>query len=211
MSFYSDKTKASNLSGVDETLILDEMQESIDIWINTNIKWTGFLDTESRVEYYDIKKINQTELVLKHFPVVSISEIIDNAKSSDAEILNTLSYTVDNESGVVQLLNIVPTDEDGHYTIKYFTPGASSVKISYISGFASVPDIIVKLATLMLAKWAKIKGIQADGGDLEGIKSVRIGNYTETYDLTFLNIRSEFDTMLDPMIKRVQAYYADGF
>jgi len=74
-----------------------------------------------------------------------------------------------------------------------------------------VPDIIVKLATLMLAKWAKIKGIQADGGDLEGIKSVRIGNYTETYDLTFLNIRSEFDTMLDPMIKRVQAYYADGF
>lgn len=209
MSFYSDKTKAVNLTGVDSSVIVDEMQETIDMWINTNIKWDGFNDTKTVTEFYNVDKLLQSEIVLKHFPIISVTEIVDNAQSDTPKTLSADSYTYDSESGIVQLKNYVNEYDDGTYSIHYFTKGKSAIKITYKYGYNNVPDVIVKLATLLLAKWAKIKSVKIDTGD-DNLKSVKIGNYTENYDLGFMSIKSEFDSIIEPMIKRVQEYYADG-
>lgn len=209
MSFYSDKTKAINLAGVGADVIIDEMQEMIDSWIDTTIKWDGFGNSVSITEYYNVDKMLQSEIVLKHFPVASISEVIDNAQGDSPRTLSVDSYTFDSESGILQLKNYVDEYDDGTYAVHYFTKGKSAVKVTYIYGFTTVPDVITKLATFLLAKWAKIKNIQASA-DVENLKSIRIGDYSESYDLGFMNVKSEFDSIIEPMIKRVQAYYSDG-
>lgn len=209
MAFYSNKSKAAVMAGVSESIITQEMQESIDTWVETNIKWDGFNGEKNNDEYYDILKSNQSELVLKHFPILSISEVTDNASSSNSKILNTSSYGFDAESGILHLLNVVPENVDDTYIIYSFTRGNRTVRVKYVSGYSTVPDVIVKLSTLMLARWAEIKNV-LNTSQAENLKSVKIGDYTETYDLNFSNVKSKFDDVLVPMIKRVKQYYTEG-
>lgn len=197
MAFYGDAETAEKLAGVVAGTATTEQQSVINDWINANIKWNGFVESLDVVEYYDIRKTDQSELVLKNFPIISLTEIIDDS-ISNPETLTTDDYVVDKESGIVQLLK------------RCFKKGFNSVKVTYKYGFVTVPDIIKQIANLMLAKWLKILAANSNTGDGENIKSVKIGDYTETYDLEFMNIKSEFDGLLIPMIKRAEEYYADG-
>lgn len=209
MAFYGDSTKAASLAGVNVTDITTEMQDVINNWIKANIKWNGFEESSDVIEYYDIKKSNQDEIILNNFPVISVSEIVDNVHSDAPQTLDSDSYVVDNNTGIIQLIKKANTIPIINGCLNFFSKGFNSVKVTYKYGYATVPDIIAQIATLMIAKWAKIKDTQADA-DGTNLKSVRIGDYSETYDLTFMNIKSEFDDILIPMIKRAQEYYADG-
>jgi len=205
MAFYGDVTKASNLAGVVVTDITAEMQETINNWIKANIKWTGFEQSQDVIEYYDIRKSNQDELILNNFPIIGVSELVNDAQSSTPTVLSIDSYVVDKSTGIIQLIKKVNSIVSG--CLGEFKKGFNSVKVTYTHGYATVPEIIAQIATLMAAKWAKIKDTQAEG---DGLKAVRIGDYSETFDLSFMNIKSEYDEILLPMIKRAQEYYANG-
>jgi len=201
MAFYGDKDKASKLADVSVGFVTDEMQEVINEWINANIKSSGFVESDEIEEYYDIKKYGQNELILKNFPVTELIEIINGFGDSQLEtlVLNT-DYVVDDDTGIIQLLGY-----------KKFIKGFNSVKVKYKYGYTVVPPIIVQIATLMAAKWASIWASDipvGEGGEV--IKSVKMGDYSESYDLGFMSVKSEFDELLNPLIKRAQEYYAVG-
>lgn len=201
MEFYGDAAKAETLAGVSTGDVTDEMQEAINDWIDANIRSTGFGESELVEQYYDIKKIGQNELILKNFPVTELSEIIEgtNTQISDTLVENT-DFVLDNDTGIIQLL-----------CNKAFRKGFNIVKVKYKYGFTSVPQLIIQIATLMAAKWAKLRSQTipvGDGGEV--VKSVRIGDYSESYDLGFMTVKSEFDDMLSPMIKSAKEIYADG-
>lgn len=201
MAFYGDTTKAENLAGTPTGSVTDEMQEAINEWINANIKRTGFEESELVEEHYDIKKYGQNELILKNFPVTELEEITNGVHSDDAEILVLdEDYVADFDTGIVQLLGY-----------NKFVQGFNSVKVKYKYGYTEVPPLIAQIATLMAAKWAKIKSATIPvGEDDEVLRSVRIGDYSESYDLGFMTVKSEYDDVLNPMIKKAQEYYAVG-
>ena len=62
MSFYGDKTKAASLAGVLEADITEAMEEIVNANIDADIYPSGFGATLTATdEYYDIKKIGQSE------------------------------------------------------------------------------------------------------------------------------------------------------
>lgn len=212
-TFYGDKNKAASLAGVNASVISDVQCEVVNEWIKSNIKWSGFEESESVTEYYDIRRNGQVELILNNFPVIEITEIVNGYNATNPEVLTDTQYTIDKESGIIQLIN----DTEGgvttatvndfiHYPFE-FRQGFNSVKVVYKYGFAVVPDIISTIANLLLAKWLKI-GIQQATAD--GLKSIKIADYSETYDSSFIGISSEFDPMLQPMIKKAQELYEHG-
>ncbi len=209
---YGDVDKVVELASdpdITAESISEEMETVVDNWIDTNIKPTGFLNISNADEYYDIKRTDQTELVLKHFPIVTLTELINDANSSSPITLDSSSYYVDSESGIIQLLNNITTSSVSYYNnyVGYFSKGNRTVRVKYTYGYSDVPEIIQTIANLMLAKWAKI---QLQQSDADGMKSVRIGNYSETKDVEFVNIDSEFDSILMPLIKSAQETYAIG-
>ena len=198
VNFYGDKNAAASLAGISASLISDDQLKVINDWIIANIKNSGFEESALVTEYYDIKRTGQKELILKNFPISEVYEIIDNSQNNTL-VLESSSYVVDSESGIIQLL------ECGK--LKEFTCGFNSVKVTYKYGFISVPEIIKSIANLMLAKWCKIKESQSDA---DGLKSIKIGDYSESFDIEFLNIESEFDNILNPMIKSAKNIFNDG-
>src|SRR5574340_170105 len=162
MSFYGDAIKAAELAGVDQSAITAKMQESINNWIISNIKWDGFEPASASdiVEYHDIRKSNQNELILKHFPVISISEVIDGCYTDiQKTLVAETDYVFDSETGIIQLIGrgsdiLVNENVSGYSVNPYFHPasfiqGFKSVKVSYKYGFSSVPAVIKEIATLL--------------------------------------------------------------
>jgi hypothetical protein len=199
-TFYGDIAKAAELGGVDEIDITDAMVEIINNYINSEIRTDGFVST-SAIEYHDINKNSKKELILKKYPIVEDSvEITDNYQN-DPVVLDPTTYIVDYETGIVQLKT---TFTNGDNCVTYFAQGIKNVKVEYEHGFAEVPSIIVRLATLLMAKKAKISNQNADA---DGIKSYTIGNYSQSKDLAFLNVKSEFDSEINSSMKKAKILY----
>lgn len=203
-TFYGNVSEASTLSGVVEADITIFMQQSINNWIDLNIREYGFGKNDVSDEYHSIFNTEQKELILEKFPVISKDSlsIVDNVNSNTPINVDEDCYHIDLQSGIVQ---IIPVQNSTVQTINYFTKGIHSVKVDYSYGYESVPDDISKIATLLIAKWTKIKNTNADA---DGLKSLKAGDYSETKDLDFMLIKSEFDEELLPMIKQAKIKYA---
>jgi hypothetical protein len=198
--FYGDVTIAAGLCGLTAAELTADMQAIINGIINSEIRVDGFGKTEI-IEYHTIKSANRTELMLKKYPVIDSSvEIIDDANDSTSEIMDTDNYRVDNETGIIQLL----TNKCTTNSISHFTEGIHSVKVTYEHGFDTVPNNIAKLANLLLAKWGKVKSQNADA---DGLRSLSVGNYSESRDLSFMNVASEFDDEINKLIKSAKIKY----
>lgn len=205
---YGDKTKAASLAGstVEESTISDEMLESVDEFINVNVREEGFGKYEDQEEYYDIKRSDQSELLLKNHPVLSVSSLKDDMRSNSPVTVSSDAYVVDLETGIIQLSPMANVNSENE--IAYFTKGFNSVYVKYTYGFETTPETIVQLANLMLAKWAKVLTQQADA---DGLKSVSIGDYKETYDTGFMSVKSEFDDQISIFLKRAKIKYGRGY
>lgn len=202
ITFYGDLDEAADLAGVETSSLTKAMQDSINEFINLITIPEGFRESNEITEYIDIDDSNVTRIMLEHYPIISGSlTLIDNNNSSSRITVNEDCYRVDNESGMIQLL---PVENATSTDITFFTKGVQSVKVTYKMGYASVPESIKVVATLLLAKWGKINNQQTDA---DGRISVRMGDFAEKYDLAFMNIKSEFDDKLKVMIDRIQAKY----
>lgn len=209
INYYGDDSDALQLCpGCTQDNITDTMRMTIKEWIDNNLRPEnsgGFEESESITEYHDIKKENTKSIISKKFPIIQVISITDNAQDSNNNTeLNSGNYLIDYETGIIQLLQYSLA---GTSWIYKFTVGAGSVKLVYKHGFTTVPSIISKIGTLMMAKWIKISDSQVDA---DGLKSVKIGNYSESYDLQFLGIKSEFDSELNSLINKAKRMYANG-
>jgi len=194
VTFYGSAEKAADLAGVDETEITDEMIEAINSVIDSEIRTEGFTKKEV-TEYYDINDNNKKQLMLKKYPVIiNTLEITDNCDDESSGIVDSDNYKIDLETGIVQFKS----------TVAALTKGFKTVKAKYSHGFDTVPAIIIELATLLMAKYAKVKD---QNGDADGLASFSAGNYNERRDLQFLNVNSEFDSMIKKLTDKAKILY----
>jgi hypothetical protein len=194
MIFYGSVAKVSSLSGIDSSEITEAMQEIINVWIDENIRQDGFVQYNAD-EYYDIGKFGQNELVLRHFPVISLS-VITKTGSPNESVVPVEDYVIDKESGIIQLINSSSLPR-----------GMNSIRVKYKYGFAIVPDDIAQIANLMLARWAEISAQQDDA---DGLKQVKIGDYMELRDTGFGGINAKYGPLIDPLVKKAQGKYNIG-
>ena len=195
--FYGDEAEAAVLAGagVDVADLTEEMQKSVNRWINAKLKMEGFVVSDEVTEYHSVDESGITELMLENCPVVALV-LTDDANATIPVVVNASAYYIDLNTGIIQLLiNKALTGSD---IITEFVVGVNSVKVVYTYGYESIPSDIIQLATLVLAKWGKINNQQTDA---DGLKSVKIGDYTEAYDLNFLNINSEFDEQIKGILE----------
>ena len=209
MAIYGDVSNIIELAqgSITESDITGSIQEVVSGWIDENIYRAGFGEAISAAEFYDIKNDNQTELILKNFPVVSFTKLTDTFQADDAVEVNSDCYIIDNDSGILQLVTAYKTIS-GNDVINLFSKGFNSVKAEYTYGYENVPSIIGNIANLMIAKWVKMEEQQANA---DGLKSVSIGDYKETFDTAFMSLKSEYDGTLDGLIKQAKAKYAKGY
>jgi hypothetical protein len=205
MSFYGNSIDATGLAGTVIADISSEMEEIVNNWIDSKIRPEGFTQL-SATEYYDIRKDDQDELVLKNFPVISITTLTNEARATTPKVIDSSNYVCDLDSGIIQL-DGANASNNAENIIEAFAKGFNSVKVEYDYGYASVPGDIVKLATLLLAKWSKIKSEQATSN---GLKSVSAGDYKETFDLEFMGVKSEFDEMITELFRLAKIKYSRG-
>jgi len=194
---YPSKEKAEELSGIAESEMSDAMIASIDNWINTKFRPEGFIELEAD-ELYHVNDNRINKLILKNFPVTEITEITNDVNGTPV-ILADDSYIVDNETGILYLKE---SNDDEIYS---FTKGIFNVRIKYKYGFVSVPNDIMEFATLLLAKWVSVSNAQAEADG--NLKSIKIGDYSESYDLSFMSVTSQYDNGIDSLKTKLVARY----
>lgn len=199
--FYGDKAKAAELGGVSETDITNALVEIVNGYIDSEIRTDGF-GSHDAVEYIDIDDNNKKEIMLKKYPVIDDgnTEIIDNFQNTPVT-LDPDSYIIDSETGIIQLKSTVTYNEN---YVSYFSKGYKNVKVTYKHGFNNVPTIISTLATLLMAKKVKIS---EQNTDADGLKSFTAGNYSESRDLSFINVKTEFDNDINSYMKKAKILY----
>lgn len=200
MAFYGDISEAAELAGVNESDATQVKQDSINTFIDTNIRWEGF---QKKVvdEYYDIYKNNQDEIVLRNFPVVSVIELYDEANTDDPKLIESDNYVSDKESGIIQLVykKTISTNK-----ISEFSKGHNSVRVKYEYGFETVSEPVQRYATLLLARYLTLEIMAGKTGIL---KSFKAGNYSETSETKW---KTPYDNQLMILEKNLKAYYACG-
>jgi hypothetical protein len=201
-TFYGSATNAAELGGGVVGDIKQSMIDVVNSWIDANICEFGFSTDEVNETYF--VNNNQDLIVLKHFPVISVDSVIFYDYDDVDLNIGIDEYELDYETGVLKIKSVHGIISNvniiGLHLIEKIT-------ITYTYGYTTCPDIIKQIANLMMAKWIKIKSGQLDAS---GLKSVRVGDYSESYDIEFMNISTEFDSLLNPLIQKAKAIYAVG-
>lgn len=114
-------------------------------------------------------------LVLRYFPIVSITTIIIENVPGYPYALTVSEYRIDNDIGSVHLVSTYPL------LISYFPRGNLNIEATYVYGYqvADIPDDIKD--TILYITLIGI--IMRTPGDWEklGLKSLRIAQYAEAY------------------------------
>jgi len=209
VSFYGSVSEAASLAGVLAAELTSAMQTQVMAWIDgKTYNGESFSSHSVTDEKYDIGRPMAGELLVKnlllnHRPIIAISALTDDARSTSPTLVNSGAYVLDHggESGIVKLESKAVTGAD---VITGFTRGTQAVKISYTWGFATVPAKVGNLATLMLAKWGEINTQQTAS---DGLKLIEAGDYKEQYDMTFLNVRTKYDAEIKQLWKELREKY----
>lgn len=205
MSFYGSISDAASLAGVDSSLITSAMQQVVNDFIDAEVNKDGFEKHTNQIDYYDINKSYQSWLILKHMPIISITSITDNQRGTSPVVLASDSYVYDSESAIITLDSLNSTDYSNAQD--YFTKGAQSVKVVYDYGYETVPDLIKTLANMIIANWAEFNSKQTD---TDGLKSVQIGDYRESFDNSMINVSVKYESKISGLLARAKAIYGRG-
>lgn len=111
-------------------------------------------------EGYDITNDSTTEVVLRNFPVISVSAV-----KVGGSTLAATSWYVDSNTGVIRL-----QDSAG-----FFTSGTQEVKVSYTYGFSTIPADLSHAATLVVVS-------HFNRSRHAGMSSEGVGSYRYTMD-----------------------------
>ena len=209
LNFYGNQEDAVEMagSGVSEDDAEMSMLEAINNWIDTKVNQDRFIESDEITEYHSFADTGKTELMLNKCPVVSGSlTLYDDVNNSTPVTVDSSCYYLDLETGIIQLLK--DKTLTGSNVITEFTKGTHSVKVVYKYGYSTVPIDIKRFATLLLAKWLKLRNQQADAN---GLSKIQIGDYSESYDMKFMNIQSEFDPEINDLFPKLVSKYFKGY
>lgn len=207
MAFYGNVDAAASLAGanVEAADITVAMQTIINDYIDAEINKDGFEENSAQVDYYDINRRKQSWLILKHMPVISITEVIDDQRNDPSTTIPSDSYVVDEEAAILQLDSVHSSDSGN--ARDYFTKGKQSVKVIYNYGYETVPTIIQSLANMLAAMWGEYN---YENTVSSGLKSVQIGDYRKSFDTMLKTVTNKYDITLPGLFNRAKAIYQRG-
>lgn len=113
---------------------LDTLVEVADAEVVGFCGVAGLTATTVTDEPYDITNTSTTEVVLRNFPVSSVTSV-----KVSGSTLSATAWYFDSNTGVVKL-------QDG---AGYFPPGTQEVKVTYSYGFSTIPADLSHAATLV--------------------------------------------------------------
>jgi len=116
-------------------------------------------------------------IVLRYFPIVSITSIIVTDVPSYQQDVTVTEYRVDEETGVIHLVSTLPV------SMAYFPEGHLNIEVIYMYGYelADIPDdikdcilkmVLIRIIMRSPAEW-----------ESEGLKSIKISQYAEAYNV----------------------------
>jgi len=102
--------------------------------------------SDTFTEYYDGG--GKDTIALRHVPVISVTSVHDdlNREYGGSDLVDSDSYTVDNDAGLIRL-------DSGT-----FADGNQNVKVIYTAGYEAVPkDVALACRLLVAATWQRAK------------------------------------------------------
>jgi len=206
--FYGSVTEVANLmdGAIEASAISDAVKRFVNSCIDNAINHKGF-NQHSITEYITIKKSFQSVIILDNCPIIEITALY-NDNNVTPVLFAATDYIVDLEAGIIELNNAISAYETDYTTIfnSYFAVGLNAVKVEYTYGYATVPDDIQNFANAIMAQLLKNPGMI--GTTASNLKSVKIGDYSESYDLGISAMGNVFDTMLSMQLKTLKRKYA---
>lgn len=207
-TFYGNVDDAVEMSGCEEDLLTNQsIHKVINMWIDKKIRKEGFAVVPDYEEYFNVDDSRVNILMLTNIPVITDSLVLtDNAQDDVPTVVDSECYILDMETGIIQLLS--DKSFSSANSISYFTKGIKSVKAKYNYGYVSVPDDVSLFATLLLAKWGKVKTMGNSNAD--GLKQEKTADYTRTFDLNFMSVSSEYDDQIKDLFHGLKVVYNKG-
>jgi len=144
--------------------LIDTLIEAADAVITNYLGW-DYITVNDYDEYYDIPTTTETTIALRHFPVVTFSELID-----DGDTVDTDDYVVDKDTGMVKLKETYTKESN-----RYFTKGVQKVQAKYSAGYTTVPKDLELVAKMVINRLFQRRAS-------DGYLSRKIGSYTEKID-----------------------------
>jgi len=144
--------------------LIDALIEAADAVITSYPGW-DYITVNDYDEYYDIPTSTETVIALRHFPVVTFIELID-----DDETVDTDDYVVDKETGMVKLKATYRKESS-----RYFTMGVQKVRAKYSAGFVTVPKDLELVAKMVINRLFQRRAS-------DGYLTRKIGSYSEKID-----------------------------
>lgn len=207
-TFYGDENQAKVLAGDASAKVTAEVEQFVNEYINLTIKQDGFAaSTATQIDILDVKQPYTRQVLLTKIPVVNVTEVLDAYDTDSENELTSDSYTIDKETGILTLLDVSQFDFEVGKDILYFTEGLKMVSVTYTHGYSAIPSDIKQIATLLAAKQAIIMHMR---GTSNGLKAEKIGDYQRTFDVSAASVKTEFDDMLDTMLKAARGKYHVG-
>ena len=200
MADYASKGNAAEIAGLTEADILDAQIEIvnrfIDALVNRNF---GVANTRNNPpQYFDIEG-DERELLLDRWPVIAITELVDNQRgASPSTLVQDTDYFLEGAEGVIKLV------EDEFNILKgsaYLTRGMRTVRCIYTWGYEDIPAPVSAFADWMAAWIAEIKKATGAAKTAEGqvLRKLRAGNYEEAYDIGNTIIDKKYKAVLSDM------------
>lgn len=171
MANYTTKAKVAALSGVTES---DVQQDWLD-WADDEIETaTGESFFAAVSEVLKIDGPGGNTLMLPKYPILTITKIeCDGVEWTGANI--TDSFAIYEEEGMIKVregINYDNVDLD-----EVFAKGTQNIEITGTFGYASVPKLVEELASLIVIRIMREKGV----GMTDEITEERIGDYSVRY------------------------------
>jgi len=199
---YVVKADAAAIAQVTESYITTALIAWVESFINTYFNRSDFsAGIEAASETHNISNTTETMIMTKYFPVISVTTLRDNIRSTSPTTIDALNYDVDNEAGIVVLVWNSTSSATGVTQMSYFTKGIAAVDITYSHGFASTPGEITALANMLCAKLARISYLEEQSSP-GAIKKIQMGDYTEErfYDAKMTSVQMKYDKSIDEML-----------
>ena len=212
---YIDWDYASSVVGVSAAGLTDDVKDAIiqevewlmiDSILGGGMSFDKVYEVDSAAPELHSIGLQQSFIILKKFPVVSVTRLRDNIRSSVSVVTLTegVDFEVNKDTGVINLVN----SEQGSLAnvVSFFTKGHSTVDVSYVYGFSSVPNDIKAFANLLAAKSIK-SWYLFDNGDVSG--SFTMGDYTEKVGEWSRQLADRFGPTISMALSSLKAKYSN--
>lgn len=211
-ALYIDFDKAKVLSGISDTLTT-AIKDAIVEWVeNLKIKLLLGTDFNSKVistsnpELYSIKDF-QDSIVLKNFPIISVTRLRDNIRAtSPTTLVENTDFVIDKATGTIYIIKNEDNITNGTLDVSgyYFTSGINTVDIAYVYGWSAIPDDVKSFATVYASKILRMWSKFANTGDVE---SFTMGDYSEKVGQWSKVVDSQFDPIINESIIALKSKY----